>query len=89
MIFREHDWDDVNIEHIAGHGVIPQEVEEACFNEPLVRKIRKNRYIVYGRNDSGRYLFIVTIYKGKGVVRVITARDMTDSEHRLYNRKRG
>ena len=25
-------WDDWNIEHIAGHGVEPDEVEEACYD---------------------------------------------------------
>ena len=88
MNFKEYDWDDINIEHIAQHGVIPQEVEEACFNQPLVMRLGRNRHLVYGRSDSGRYLFIVAIDKGKGLVRIISARNMSKSERRLYNRKR-
>jgi len=87
--FQRYEWDDVNIDHIGSHNVIPQEIEEANFNEPLVMKARGKRYIVYGRSDSGRYIFIVAVYKGKGVVRAITARNMTQSERRLYNKKRG
>lgn len=89
MLFREYEWDDINIEHIARHRVIPQEVEESCFNEPLVMGPGKNKYIIYGRSDSGRYLFIVVVYRTKARGRVITARDMTKSERGLYNRKRG
>ena len=89
MRFREYNWDDINIEHISGHGVIPHEVEEACFNEPLIMRAGKNKYYVYGRSDAGRYLFIVSSYKGAGIGRIITARDMTGSERRLYNRRKG
>ena len=89
MLFKEYEWDDINIEHISRHEVISQEAEEACFNEPLIMRLGKNRYSVYGRSDSGRYLFIVAAYKGGGMARIITARDMTKSERVLYNRKRG
>jgi hypothetical protein len=31
MKIDELDWDDNNIEHIARHGVTPQEVEDVCY----------------------------------------------------------
>ena len=37
--------------------------------------------------DSGRYIFIVGINKGKGIFRTITARDMTEREKSLYKRR--
>lgn len=89
MRFKKYDWDDANIEHIAKHGVTPQEVEEACFNEPFILKARKTRYLVYGRSDNGRYLFMVTAHRAKEAARIVTARDMNASEHKLYNKKRG
>ena len=89
MLFKEYEWDDINIEHIARREVIPQEAEEACFNEPLIMRLGRNKYTTYGQSDSGRYLFLIVIYKGKRMVRIITARDMTKSERSLYNRKRG
>jgi len=37
-------WDDWNVEHIAGHDVEPEEVEEVCFGRPLVRRAGTTRY---------------------------------------------
>ena len=88
MRFKEYDWDDINIAHIARHGVTFQEVEEACDNSPLVMRTKGGRYLVYGCSDQGRYLLIVVIFKGKDRARVITARSMTDPERRLYHHKK-
>jgi len=33
MEIREFEWDDNNIEHIARHGVFPDEVEDVAFDE--------------------------------------------------------
>ncbi|HID64113.1 MAG TPA: BrnT family toxin [Anaerolineae bacterium] len=38
--------------------------------------------------DGGRYLFVVFTWKASEVVRVITARDMTQSERRFYSRRK-
>ncbi|MHB1405152.1 MAG: BrnT family toxin [Desulfitobacteriaceae bacterium] len=89
-IWRNHsgerfDWNDANIEHIARHNVIPDEAEEA-FLDALFRKRRDGRLLVYGVTDPGRYIFIVVALKPDGVVRVITARDMSHSERRYYLR---
>jgi|GEM_PF-491648 len=88
LLFNIFEWDEDNIEHILRHNVIPDEVEEACVNEPYVRKGSDKRYLVYGISDSGRYIFIVGINKGKGIFRTITARDMTEREKSLYRRRR-
>ena len=40
-----------------------------------------------GVTDDGRYLFVVFRRKPRGVVRVITARDMEPKEKRLYRRR--
>ncbi len=87
MLFDIFEWDEGNIEHILRHNVIPDEVEEACVNKPYVRKSAARRYLVYGITDSGRYIFIVGINKGKGIFRTITARDMTEREKYLYKRR--
>lgn len=69
------------------HGLSPEEVEEAC-SEPAshIRKTREGRHAVLGRSESGRYLFVVGMYQGGGVIRIITARDMTPTEKDLYLR---
>lgn len=87
MLFKAFDWDEINIEHILRHSVVPDEVEEACVNKPYVRKTKEGRYLVYGVDDAGRHLFIVGINKGRGVFRTITARDMTDREKVAYKRR--
>ena len=82
------EWDETNIEHLARHGVNPEEAEEACYYRPYILKGRHGAYLLFGQSDDGRYLFVVVRYKGNGVARVITARDMTDAERRLSRNKR-
>ena len=81
-------WDRDNIAHITEHGVNPEEVEEACFFNPLVRKSKKERYFVFSQTQSGRYLTIIIEILGGGWIKVITARDMDDSERKKYRRFR-
>ena len=88
MRIVDFEWDESNIEHIARHGVNPEEVEEACANKPFVMRGRQGSYLIYSRTDDGRYLLVVGRYKGQGVIRVITARDMTHAEQRLCRERR-
>ena len=87
LLFDRFEWDEQNIEHILRHNIVPDEVEEASVNHPHVRKSADKRYLVYGITDSGRYIFIVGINKGKGIFRTITARDMTEREKSLHKRR--
>ena len=88
MKIREFEWDEQNIDHTACHGVSPEEVEEACNNRPFVLKGRKGLYLVYSQTRNGRYLLIVTRYLGQGILRVITARNMTETEKKLCKQRR-
>lgn len=47
---------------------------------------RADTRLVYGRTGAGRYLLVVTAEDVDGAF-VITARDMTDGERRIYQRK--
>ncbi len=87
MRIQDFEWDDENVEHIARHDVNPEEVEEACYLKPYVLRGRQGRYLVYSQTEEGRYLLVVGHYLGQGMFRVITARDMTESERRLYKNK--
>ena len=40
MTIDEFIWPVERIEHIARHGVTPEEVEEACFGKPFVRRAK-------------------------------------------------
>lgn len=81
-------WDDENVAHIARHAVSPDEVEEAFAGEPLVLRGPDDRYLAYGRTEADRWLFVVYVARPRGRIRVLTARDMTVGERRLYKRKR-
>lgn len=81
-------WDDENVAHVARHGVSPDEVEEMLVGDPIVLRGAGDRYLAYGRTEHDRWLFAVYVTRPGGRVRVLTARDMTERERRLYRRKR-
>jgi len=88
MEIREFEWDDNNIEHIARHGVFPDEVEDVPFDDnPWIRKGRKGTRYMLGYTVAGRYLFVVYVLKGKGIARVITSMDMGDKTKKLYKKR--
>jgi len=85
---EEVEWDDNNIEHIARHGVFPDEVEDVAFDDnPWIRKGRKGTRYMLGYTVAGRYLFVVYVLKGKGIARVITSMDMDDKTKKLYKKR--
>lgn len=86
----EFDWDDNNIEHISRHNLIPAEVEQVFQDTRKIgtasRKTeREKRWAIIGRSYGGRILFIVYTRRDQKI-RVVTARDATFSEKRLYRR---
>ena len=88
MRFQRFDWDTWNIEHIARHGVAPQDAEAVCRGRTVVRRGRRGSYLLYGRTEAGRYLLVVLRSLGQGVARIITARQMTSREQRFYHGRR-
>lgn len=87
MIFE---WDDANVEHIARHGIEPEEVEGAmtdpkrlpagAYNTPAER-----RWSIIGATEDGRILCVIYTTRGKRF-RVVTARDASLGEKRRYKR---
>ncbi|MBA2451189.1 MAG: BrnT family toxin [Chloroflexi bacterium] len=72
------------------HGVTFDEAEQACYSdERHVRRGREGLYKVFSQTGTGRYLLVVLAELGGGVWKVVTARDMTRQERRLYQRERG
>ena len=81
------------LEHIADkiekkHHVAPEEVEEVFKAVPHFRIGIRGTYTAYGQTFAGRYLFVVFVMEGATTARILTARDMTDSERKLYKRSR-
>lgn len=87
MYIKDLEWDEYRINHVAQHGVEPDEVWEVCNDTlHLARRQGRNRYLVYGQTVEGRYLFVVLEHIDGTVYKPITARDMTDREKRNYRR---
>ncbi len=84
------DWDAGNNEkNWNKHGVSTGECEELFFNQPLVvaedagHSQREERFFALGHADGGRMLFVVFTIRG-ALVRVISARDMSRKERKVY-----
>ena len=86
------DWDEHNTAHIARHGVTPEEAEEAVLNGPSDQEIAlrqgETRRAAIGRTNAGRYLFLVTTWRG-GRLRVVTAYPASKKHIERFRRARG
>lgn len=73
------------------HEVVPKEVESVIFGEPHVLRLEKGKvkgedvYEAFGQTTTGRYLVVFFIRKSEAAL-PISARDMTHSERRYYER---
>jgi uncharacterized DUF497 family protein len=81
-------WPQERVDHIARHGVTPEEFEEVCFGPSLVLRAKAEGpnpvYYLLGETEVGRALFCVVIEFPGGRGYPVTARDMTDKERRHY-----
>jgi uncharacterized protein len=87
------DWDHGNIsKNWEKHKVTPVQCEELFFNMPLVvqtgeqHSVSEKRYFALGKTDAERRLFIVFAIRGRKI-RVISARDMSRKERKIYHEK--
>jgi uncharacterized DUF497 family protein len=84
------DWDSGNRDkNWLKHQVTNLECEELFFNKPLLiaddlqHSDQEQRYFALGQTDDGRMLFVAFIVREKKI-RVISARDMSRRERRMY-----
>ena len=91
MTIDEFIWPEERIEHIAQHGVTPEEVEEVCFGKALVQRAKSEGenpvYYVLGQTEAGRHLFCVVIGFPNGNGYPVTAREMTVRRYRKWKRQ--
>ena len=72
------------------HGITLDEVEEACLSDKRhVRRSREGLYKLFGQTTAGRYILVVLANLGRGSWKIVTAREMTSNEKRLYNKATG
>jgi len=86
----QFEWDAGNADkNWEAHGVSRGEAEGIFFNRPLVvasdlaHSQRERRYAALGSTDDGRRLTVVFTVRAT-LVRVISARDMSRRERRIY-----
>jgi uncharacterized DUF497 family protein len=75
------DWDDANRDHLARHGVTPQEAEEVILGNPLDAELQtaegsggEERILHVGETRKGRILELVSTWRD-GKARIISAWD--------------
>jgi uncharacterized protein len=83
-------WDADNVEkNWRKHQVSAAECEQVFFNQPLIaapdvaHSQQEPRFFVLGQTDARRLLFLVLTLRDKHI-RVISARDMSREERRVY-----
>lgn len=84
-------WDEHNSrKNWDKHRVSMSESEQIFFNRPLViaddveHSREESRFYALGHTDTGRELFVVFTVRG-GLIRVISARDMSRKERKVYH----
>jgi uncharacterized DUF497 family protein len=86
-------WLEAIVEKLAyKHHVLVDEVVEVLENEPQFRFVEKGHrdgedlYAALGQSESGRYLTVIFVHKPARQALIVSARDMSQAERRLYER---
>ena len=84
------EWDTGNQhKNWLSHKVSPLECEEIFFNKPLLladdtkHSKQEKRYYALGHSNNERNLFVAFTIR-KGLIRIISARDMSRKERKTY-----
>lgn len=87
------DWDKGNVnKNWERHSVTYVECEQVFFNSPVIvgdderHSKDEKRWFLLGRTDQNRLLFVVFTVRNN-LIRVISARDMSKKERRIYHEK--
>ena len=93
MRIKRFVWPEERVEHIARHGVTPEEVEEACSGKARTQQTKSEGenpvYFVWGQTSAGRYLVCIVIRFPDGTGYPVTAREMDAKEKRMFRKWRG
>ena len=80
-------WDESNeTKLLERHDVSALEAEQCFANRHSRKRGRGGANLLLGRTDGGRMLFLVYEQQAGGIVRVYSAREMTDKERRAFRR---
>lgn len=80
-------WDEWNREHIKKHKISEVEVNQAFKAKEVVLESYKSRLITVGRTKKGRLLTIVLSFEKQKNAYMVSARDSSKKERKIYNDK--
>jgi uncharacterized DUF497 family protein len=79
-------WDRKSVEHISRHGIKVSEVKAVLLDrKKFMRRVKKGRYNVIGKSRD-KILFIIVRKLKSGKYKVVTAREATRKEKRIYKK---
>jgi len=83
----EFDWDASNLSHLARHGIVREEFEQAMMHKPILVDFRdesgEERWYAVGATTRLRVLFLVFTYRGERI-RPITGWNAGKKLRELY-----
>ena len=78
-------WDGWSIEHIKKHTVNMSEVREVVKSDVLIKESYFSRQIIYGKTKKNRFLTVVLSFENQKEGYVVSARDISSKERKIYN----
>jgi uncharacterized DUF497 family protein len=92
---KEFEWDLAKAEsNLRKHGVSFEEAttafadRRAVFRDDLAHSEEEDRFLIIGCSKNDRILIVAYTYRTADIVRVISARPVTNAERRLYEEAR-
>ncbi len=90
IVIKKLVWDDWNINHIAQHGVIPEEVEQVGSSDPMIQQGKKSRLAITGITKAGKMITVILDPEPEEeVYYVITAYPTNKKYRRIYQQDKG
>jgi uncharacterized protein len=82
-------WNPGGVAHVARHQVTPDEVEEVCHGEHIVRQAYGGRIMLIGLTRANKMLSVILEPEGEDVYYPVTARSASRKEQRIYRNEKG
>lgn len=77
-------WDDWNLEHIKKHNISKDEVEESLSDENIMALCTYSERLLVLGETKNRFIATILSRKEKNGFYVVTARDMSKKERKIY-----
>lgn len=78
---------DQNIEHIARHNVVPEEIRSVLLDKPVFFEAKYGRIMMIGPASNKRFLTVILSEVKQKVYYVVTGRDADRKERNMYKQE--